>query len=140
MVAASLLPEIVNLLRVGRAPGFVVLRYAGFVNFAAAAGDVQAPDVAAVLDCRANHKAEHEAEHEFAVLRVAAYRQFLSRAHLTGEVDEAHYRDRHPDVAAAITQGRVASATRHYLVQGYFERRAVRFPAQPGGSYGTDSG
>jgi hypothetical protein len=38
-------------------------------------------------------------------------------------VDEAWYRQRYPDIAKAIDAGGVASASYHYVMHGYFEKR-----------------
>jgi hypothetical protein len=57
----------------------------------------------------------------------ATYSQFttLIRMLLEGiEVDEAWYLTQNPDVAQAISDGKVPSAREHFLADGYFEGRA----------------
>jgi MoaA/NifB/PqqE/SkfB family radical SAM enzyme len=50
------------------------------------------------------------------------------RSDIAGTVDERHYLATHPDVRAAVDQGHLQSGTEHYIISGYFERRAVKFP------------
>ncbi len=41
--------------------------------------------------------------------------------------DEAYYLTRHPDVAAAVAAGKLASGERHYALHGQAERRSMRW-------------
>lgn len=68
-----------------------------------------------------------EGEHRFIILTMLTLRQLVTASRAQGKVDERYYLDRHKDVAAAIEQGALQSATQHYLIQGYFERRATKF-------------
>jgi hypothetical protein len=120
-VAITLLPRIVETLSAAVTQDFVILRYDEFVRFAVAASAGRVPDVVAVLD--------HADEHVFVILPIDRYRTYISTLDITGGVDEVHYLDKHKDVKGAIEQGRLHSGTQHYRIQGYFERREVRFPA-----------
>lgn len=118
-VGIAQLPRIVETLSISGKPQFVVLYYNEFVRLAAAAPGRHAPDIVSVLD--------HGDEHLFVILTSDSHRMYISTLDISGEVDEAHYLDKHKDVKAAIEQGRLRSGTQHYLRQGYFERREVRF-------------
>lgn len=55
-----------------------------------------------------------------------SYEEFLEliRALLVSvQVDEAWYLNTYPDVAAAIKEGKVATAREHFMYDGYFEGR-----------------
>jgi hypothetical protein len=57
----------------------------------------------------------------------ATYNQFtmLIRTLLEGiEVDEPWYLSQNPDVADAVSEGKIPSAREHFLSNGYFEGRA----------------
>jgi hypothetical protein len=119
-VAITLLPKIIEILRVNDQPHFLVFAYDQFVPFAAAAGaENGAPDVVAALD--------RDKEHVFVVVRCDEFRAFLSRLEIVGAIDEGHYLRKHPDVKASLDQGQLSSGTFHYVNQGYFEQRDVRF-------------
>ena len=120
-VAITELPRIVETLTVDGRPQFFVLPYDGSVRFVAAVSAGQAPDVVSVLD--------HGGEHVFVILPNDWYRVYIVGLDIAGEVDEAHYLDVHEEVKFAVEQGGLRSGTHHYLIQGYFERREVRFPA-----------
>ena len=120
-VAIRQLPRIVEILAVNGEPQFVVLQYDEFVRLAAVASGPRTPDIVAILD--------HGGEHVFVVLSSDHHRRFIGMLDVAGEIDEAHYLDKHKDVKIAIDQRRLRSGTQHYLRQGYFERRDVRFPA-----------
>jgi hypothetical protein len=115
------LPRIVETLAVNGKPQFVILQYDEFVKVAAAASGRHTPDLVSVLD--------HGGEHVFVILTSDSHRMYISTLDISGEVDEAHYLNKHKDVKATIDQGRLRSGTQHYLRQGYFERREVRFRA-----------
>lgn len=48
--------------------------------------------------------------------------------------DEAHYLAQHPDVAAAVAAGKLASGERHYARRGRAERRSMRWLTDADGS------
>jgi hypothetical protein len=118
-LALTELPPIVEILSVGVEGKLVVLRYTDFVQFAARALPVPAPDVAAVLD--------HSDEHAFAILALSDYQSHIRKLRITGNIDEQHYLSKYPDIAAAVRAGQLTSGTYHYIIQGYFERREVKF-------------
>ncbi len=49
--------------------------------------------------------------------------ELLRRLLVGVDVDEAWYEQRYPDIADAIRQGHVPSATAHFVNDGYFEGR-----------------
>jgi hypothetical protein len=114
------LPKIIEVLAVGDEPRFVVLQYRDFVRFAARAEAQDAPDVISVLDVGDDHA--------FVVVGYEALRRALLDLEITGEIDERAYLERHGDVAAAVARGALRCGAEHYIIQGYFERRMVRFP------------
>lgn len=114
------LPKIARVLEVDCRPYFVVIAYPAFVGFAARAWPTGSPEVLTFLD--------DGGEHRFVVMLMSAYRAALGALEVTGEIDERHYLRRHEDVRSGIKAEIVESATRHYIVQGYFEERDVRFP------------
>jgi hypothetical protein len=114
------LPTIVEVLTVGAEPRFVVLQYRDFVRFAAIAEAKYAPDVVSVLDVGGDHA--------FVVIGYEGLRRSLLSLEITGDIDERAYLERHRDVAAAVARGALRCGAEHYIIQGYFERRIVRFP------------
>ena len=122
-IPISRLPRIVETLLVDGATQFVVLEYEEFVTFVADTAPARAPEVVAVLD--------HRGEHAFVILPFIPFTSFVTTLDFSGTIDERHYLTAHPDVRAAVDQGRLQSATRHYIISGYFERRAVRFQRRP---------
>lgn len=118
-LALTDLPPIVEILSVGAEGKLVVLRYADFVQLAARTLPIPAPDVAAVLD--------HSGEHAFAILALSDYQSHIRKLRITGNIDEQHYLSKYPDIAAAVRAGQLTSGTYHYIIQGYFERREVKF-------------
>ena len=121
-VAINRLPQIVDTLSVNGRPEFFVLHYDEFVRFVIVASGGLALDVVSILDC--------DGKHVFAILRGDHYATYIPMLDVFGEVDEAHYLDKHRDVKAAVSRGELRNGTQHYLIQGYFERREVRFPAE----------
>jgi hypothetical protein len=113
------LPTIIEVLAVGEEPLFIVLRYRDFVRFAAVAEAKHTPDVIAVLDV--------EGEHAFVVVSYIALRSALLSLEITGEIDELAYLEKHKDVAVAVARGALRCGAEHYIIQGYFEQRMVRF-------------
>jgi hypothetical protein len=118
-LALTELPPIVEILSAGAEGGLIVLRYPDFVRFVARALPVPAPDVTAVLD--------HGDEHAFAILALSDYQSHIRKLCITGNIDEQHYLTKYPDIAAAVRAGQLTSGTYHYIIQGYFERREVKF-------------
>ena len=112
------LPTIQDLLVVAGQPEFVVLRYAEFIAFVAIADPDDPPDVQSVLATASTN--------EFVTLRFDDIVSYMQRFRYEGAVDEEHYLASHPDVRAAIERGATRCGTDHYVLQGYFERRAVR--------------
>jgi hypothetical protein len=119
-IPISGLPRIVETLGVDDTVRFVVLAYDEFVTFVAEALPATAPDVVAVLD--------HRGEHAFAIVLLGGLAEYIKALDIAGTVDERHYLAAHPDVGAAVDQGHLRSGTEHYIISGYFERRAVKFP------------
>lgn len=113
------LPKIVEVLSVGEEPKFVVLTYRDFVRFATAVSAEHAPDVITVLDAAG--------EHEFVVIAYEGLRSALLRLDINGGIDERAYLERYTDVADAVARGALACGAEHYVLQGYFEQRMVRF-------------
>lgn len=118
-LALTELPPIVEILSVGAEGSLVVLHYVDFVQFAARSLPVPAPEVAAVLD--------HAEEHAFIILALSEYQSHFRKLSITGSINEQHYLSKYPDIATAVRDGHLTSGTEHYIVQGYFERRDVRF-------------
>lgn len=119
-IAIADLPPIVDLLAVEGEPRFVILGYPAFIRVAVHFEARHAPDVVAVLDCAG--------EHAFVVLDFEGFRRAVHALTVTGSIDERHYLEKYPDVARAVAAGTLRNGTEHYLVQGYFERRAAREP------------
>jgi hypothetical protein len=117
-VSIRWMPRIQAILEVSGEPQFVVVSYHDFVRIAALATAGEVPDVCAVLDA--------EGTHVHAALEWRSYRAFLWQFEMQGTVDEHAYLAQYDDVRAAVDRGEVASATEHYVRQGYFERRRVR--------------
>jgi hypothetical protein len=113
------LPTIVEVLAVGEEPCFVVLRYRDFVRFAAIIEAEHTPDVVTVLDVGG--------EHAFVVVRYEVLRRALLSLEISGDIDERAYLEQHRDVAEAVARGALRCGAEHYIFQGYFERRMVRF-------------
>ena len=118
-IPISRLPLIVQTLAVGDATQFVVLGYEAFVTFVADTAPARAPDVAAVLD--------HRDEHAFVILLFNQFTAYIKTLEISGTIDERHYLTVHPDVRLAVDRGHLQSATEHYIIAGYFERRTVKF-------------
>lgn len=118
-IAITRLPRIVEILAVGDVAQFVVLDYNEFVEFVADASAANAPDAVAVLD--------HGGDHAFVVLLLASFAAYIRKLDIVGGVDERHYLTAYPDVKAAIDDGRLQSGTQHYIIAGYFEKRAVKY-------------
>ncbi len=114
------LPRIVETLAVDDTVHFVVLPYDEFVTFVADASPAGAPEVVAVLD--------HRGEHAFAVVRLNCFAEYIKALDIAGTVDERHYLTANTDVKAAVDAGHLRSGTEHYIIAGYFEGRAVKFP------------
>jgi hypothetical protein len=114
------LPHIASVIPVQGAPHFIVLRYDHFVRLAASSPEIAPPDAVTILDL--------DEQHVFIVLLYDEYRSYIAMVPVIGEVDEAHYLATHADVNLAVSDGRLVNGTQHFLVQGYFEQRAVAFP------------
>ena len=69
---------------------------------------------------------KNEGKPEYVVLRFENYKKFIQKARLMGKIDEPAYVKAHPDVATAVRNGKIKSATEHYLGTGYVEGRAAR--------------
>ena len=67
-----------------------------------------------------------EGKAEFVVLRFENFKKFIQKCPIEGHIDEADYTARYPDVAGAIREKRVTSATEHYLHSGYAEQRSAK--------------
>jgi hypothetical protein len=113
------LPTIVEVLTVGEEPRFIVLQYRDFVRFASIAEGKHTPDVITVLDV--------EGEHAFVVISYEGLLRTLLSLEITGGIDESAYLEQHKDVAEAVARGALRCGAEHYILQGYFERRMVRF-------------
>jgi hypothetical protein len=112
------LPPIVELLLVGQHPYFVVLAYPAWVRLVATEAAPVPPDVVAVLDAGD--------EHGFVILRFTAFREYIGEFTIDGAIDEARYLRKYADVAQAVEQGMLQTATEHFIRQGYFERREAQ--------------
>jgi hypothetical protein len=81
---------------------------------------------------------------KFAVLNLHKYREFIQKIALTGKIEEADYVQKYPDVAEAIREKKVASATDHYVRWGYLEKRAATLapdaPVNGSGEHGVGKG
>lgn len=60
------------------------------------------------------------------VLTLSSYRRFIAAVRLDGSIDEAAYLKANPDVAKAISENRVKSATEHFRRAGYVEQRRAK--------------
>lgn len=65
------------------------------------------------------------------VLAFDNYKKFIRKLSIEGAIDEADYLRRYPDVAAAVKDGKVASALEHYLKTGYVEQRKAAITSAP---------
>jgi hypothetical protein len=113
-VAITELPKIIKTLQVNETPYFFVLLYDQFIKFVVAASETKVPDF--------------DKEHVFIIVECEEFRSYLGRLDIAGNVDEEHYLSKYPDVKIAVDQGLLINGTHHYVGQGYFERREVKFP------------
>lgn len=68
---------------------------------------------------------------DFVVVRFENYKRFVRKCNLEGSIDEAEYLARYKDVEKAIRDGKVRTATEHYLNTGYAEQRVAQISDSP---------
>ncbi len=117
-IPISSLPSIQDVWLVDQKPHLVVFRYDEFIRFVATADPENAPDVNSVLALGG--------ECQFITLHFDKIVQYMNRFRYDGIIDEEHYLSVHDDVCSAVNVGLLSGPINHYILQGYFERRAVR--------------
>jgi hypothetical protein len=69
---------------------------------------------------------KNDGKAKFVVLGFQNYKKFIQKCELAGRIDESAYMEAYPDVADAVSSGKITSATRHYLDTGYVEGRSAK--------------
>lgn len=68
---------------------------------------------------------------DFVVVRFENYKRFVRKCKLEGSINEAEYLARYKDVEKSIKDGKVRTATEHYLATGYVEQRVAQLVDSP---------
>jgi hypothetical protein len=62
----------------------------------------------------------------FVVIPFDQFGAFIRKLGITGAIDAADYLKNNPDVAQAVGDKKIGSATEHYIKHGYFEGRRAK--------------